>query len=99
MEEGEDPEKGGGGCFLGASWGALGAVLGLSQASLGAVLDHLGAILRPEEPIGSEKARELTTIVFHMFLKEFGLSRASLGGSLATWSRLGAVLEPLAGML
>ena len=83
---------------LGALLGALGPVLGLSWAPLGALLGHLGAILRPQEPIGSEKARRQTTLIFLRFWSDFCLSGASLGGSVATWSRLGAVLEPLVGM-
>ena len=43
----------------------------------------------------SEKAKH---IVFKC-LKDFGHSGASLGGSLTTWSRLGAVPEPLGRML
>ncbi len=84
---------------LGALLGALGPVLGLSGACLGALLGHLGAILRPQESIESEKARRPKTLMFRRFLKHFGLSGASLGGSVATWGRLGAVLEPLVGML
>ena len=83
---------------LGALLGALGPVLGLSWARLGALLGHLGAILRPQEPIESEKARRPNTLFF-LFFKDFGLSGASVGGSVASWGRLGAVLEPLVGML
>ena len=75
--------------------GALGAVLGLSWASLGALLGHLGAILRPRMAIGSEKARKQNTLIFLRFWKDFGLLGGSLGSSLATWGRLGAVLGPL----
>ena len=46
------------GPLLGRSSGALGAVLGPPWAALGAVLGHLGANLRLQEPIGSEKARK-----------------------------------------
>ena len=77
--------------FSGSSWGALeallgalGAVSGPSWASLATLLGHIGAILRPQEPIGSEKARRQKTLVFLRFLKDFGLSGASLGGSLAS---------------
>ena len=84
---------------LGALLGALGAVLGPSWAPLGALLGHLGAILRPQEPIGSEKARRQKTLIFLRFWSDLGLSGASLGGSVATSSRLGAVLEHLVGML
>ena len=84
---------------LGALLDALGPVLGLSWARLGALLGHLGAILRPQEPIESEKARRPKTLILHRFLQDFVLSGASLGGSVATWGRLGAILEPLVGML
>ena len=77
---------------LGALLGALGPVLGLSWARLGALLGHLGAILRPQEPIESEKARRQQTLIFLRCLKEFGLSGASLGGSVASWGRLWALL-------
>ena len=80
---------------LEAHLGALGPVLGLSGACLGALLGHLGAILRPQEPIESEKTKRPKTLIFFWFLKDFGLSGTSLGGSVATWGRLGAVLEPL----
>eukprot|EP00959_Pyramimonas_sp_CCMP1952_P454055 9469283-Pyramimonas_sp.AAC.1 len=70
--------------LLGALSGALGAVLGRSCASLGAALGHLGAILMLQEPIGSEKARRQNTLVGPRFLNLFGLSRTSLGGSLAS---------------
>eukprot|EP00959_Pyramimonas_sp_CCMP1952_P235780 4927194-Pyramimonas_sp.AAC.1 len=46
--------------------------------------------------IGSEKARNQSTLIFLRFWKDFGLFWASWWGSLATWSRLGAVLGPLA---
>ena len=84
---------------LGALLDALGPVLGLSWARLGALLGHLGAILRPQEPIGSEKERRPNTVSFHWFWNGFGLSGASLGGSAATWSRLGAILGPLVAIL
>ena len=84
---------------LEALLGALGPVLGLSWARLGALLGHLGAILRPQEHIGSEKTRKPKTLIFHWFFNDFGLSGASLGGSVASWGRLGTVLEPLEGML
>ena len=84
---------------LGALLGALGPVLGLSWARLGALLGHLGAILRLQEPIESEKARRQKTLIFIWFLNDFGFSGASLGGSVASWGRLGAVLEPLVGLL
>ena len=84
---------------LGALLGALGPVFGLSGACLGALLGHLGAILRPQESTESEKARRPKTLIFLRCLKDFCLSGASLGGSAATWSRLGAILEPLVGML
>ena len=45
------------GALSGRSWGRLGAVLGLSWASLGAFLGHRGAVSRPRNAIGSEKAR------------------------------------------
>ena len=44
----------------GRSWGRLGP----SWAPLGALLGHLGAILRPQRPIGSEKARRPKTVMF-----------------------------------
>ena len=84
---------------LGAILGALGPVLGLSWARLGALLGHLGAILKPQGPIESEKARRQKTLIFFWFFNDFGISGASLGGSAATWNRLGAILEPLVGML
>ena len=84
---------------LGALLGALGPVLGLSWARLGALLGHFGAILRLQEPIESEKARRQKTLILQRFFKDFGLSGASLGGSVASGSRLGAVLELLVGML
>ena len=80
---------------FGALLGDLGAVLGLSWAPLGTLLGHLGAILRPWMAIGSETARRQTSLVFLRSLKDFGLLEASLGGSLASWSRLGTVLGPL----
>ena len=69
---------------LGALLGALGALLGPSWGPLGALLGHLGAILGPQKPIRSEKARRPKTLIFFRFLKDFGLSGASLGGSLAS---------------
>ena len=92
--------------FLGRSWTALGVLLGvlgrvlrLSWVHLGAILGHFGAILKLQEPIESEKARRQKTLIFFCFFNDFGLSGASLGGSVATWGRLGAVLEPLVGIL
>ena len=79
--------------------GALGAVLGLSWAPLGALLGHLEAILRPRKAIGSEKARRQKSLIFIRFLKDFGILGASLGSSEGTWSRPGAVLRALGGML
>ena len=70
-------------------------LLGLSWALLG----HLGAILRPQKPIITEKARRVNTLIFIRFSRDLGFSGASLGGSLATCSRLGAVLEPHGDML
>ena len=100
------PRRGPKSRLLGPAWAALGAlldalgpVLGRSGACLGALLGHLGAILRPQKLIESEKAARPKTLIFHMFFNDFGLSRASLEGSVASWSRLGAVLEPLVGML
>ena len=94
------------GALLGRSWSALGALLGAlgplkgpSWAPLGGLLGHLGAILRLQEPIESEKARRQKTLIFLRLLKDFGLSGASLGGSVASWGRLGAVLEPLVRIL
>ena len=84
---------------LGALLSALGHVLGLSGARLGPLLGHLDAILGPQEPVYSEKTREQKTLIFTMYFKDFGLSGASVGGSVASWGRLGAVLEPLVGML
>ena len=54
---------------LEALLGALGPVLGLSWARLGALLGHLGTILRPQEPIGSEKARTQKNIDFLQVLE------------------------------
>ena len=77
--------------LLGPSWGALGALLGAlgpflgpSWAPLGALLGHLGTILRPQKPIRSEKGRGPKALMFFRFLKDFGLSGASLGDSLAS---------------
>eukprot|EP00959_Pyramimonas_sp_CCMP1952_P110505 2311812-Pyramimonas_sp.AAC.1 len=42
--------------------------------------------------IGSEKARGHTSLVFRRCLSDSGLLDASLGGYLASWGRLGAVL-------
>ena len=56
---------------------------------------HLGAILRPRMAIGSQKARRQKSLIFHMFLKDFGFLAASWEGSEATWSHLGAVLGSL----
>ena len=84
---------------LRALLGAPGTVLGPSWAPLGALLGHLGAILRPQEPIGREKARGQKTLKNIMFLTDFGLLGASLGGSEGTWSRPGAVLRALGGLL
>ena len=66
--------------------GALGALLGGP---------YLEAILRPRKAVGSEKAGRQKSLIFFMFLKDFGLLGASLGSSLASWSRLGAILGPL----
>ena len=83
----------------GALLGALGPVLGLSGDCLGALLGHLWAILRPQEPIESENARRPNILIFLWFFKDFGLWGASLGSSVASWGRPGAILEPLVGML
>ena len=77
----------------------LGPVLGLSWACLRALLGHLGAILRLQKPIESEKARRPKSLIFFRLFKDFGLSGASLGGSVASWSHLGAVSEPFVSML
>ena len=58
-----------------------------------------GSLETLEGVIGSEKARRQTTLVFSRLLKDFCFSGASLGGSLTTWSRLGAAFEPVGGML
>ena len=82
------------GAVLGPSWGPLGpswALLG----PLGALLGPLGAILAPPMAIGSEKARRQKSSLFLRFLKVFCILEASLGGYLASWSRLGTVLGPL----
>ena len=79
---------------LGRSWGRLGP----SWAPLGALLGHLGAILRPQRPIGSEKARMPKTLIFPRLLKGFGFLEGAVEGSKGTWIRLGAVLGPLGGM-
>ena len=84
---------------LGALLNALGPVLSLSWAHLGALLGHLGAILRPQEHIGSEKAKRQKTLIFLIFLKNFGPSGASLGDSVAAWGRLQAVVSPRVGIL
>ena len=80
---------------LGRSWGHLGP----SWAPLGALLGHLGAILRPQRPIGSEKARMPTTLIFRRLLTDFGILEGAVEGSKGTWIRLGAVLGPLVGRM
>ena len=68
--------------------------MGLSWASPGALLCQLGAILRPRKAIESAEAGRQNNIDFFNCLKGFGILAASLEGSVATWSRLGAVLGP-----
>ena len=96
-----EPQSG----LLGLSWAplgpllrALGAVWGASWAPLGALLGHLGAILRPQRPIGSEKARMPKTLIFRWLLKDFCILEGAVEGSKGTWIRLGALLGPLGGM-
>ena len=84
---------------LGTLLGALGAVLGLSWAPLGALLGPLGAIWRARKAIGSERASMLKSLIFFRFWKDLGILGASLGGSVATWSRLEAVLGHLGSIL
>ena len=91
------PEKSPLGALLGRSWAW--ALLGPSWASLGAVLGHLGAHIEASRAHRERKGEKAKNIGFPKCLKDFGLSRASLGGFLATWSRLGSVLEPVGGML
>ena len=50
----------------------------------------LCVLLQPARAGGNTKI-----IGFLTLLKDFGLLEASLGGSLASWSRLGTVLGPL----
>ena len=69
--------------------GALGAVLGPSLAPLGALLGHIGAILRPQKHIGSEKARRQRTLIFLRFLKDFGVC------SLSSFRRLKTAQEAI----
>ena len=64
--------------------GALDAVLGPSWAHLGALLGDFGAILRPQEPIGCEKAKKAKTVIFLWWLKHLGLVGGSLEGSEGT---------------
>ena len=87
--------------LLGFSWSVLGRfqAMGPSWGPLGALLGNLGSIMRPQKPTGREKGRRPHTLIVVMVLTDFGFSGASLGGFLATWSRLGAVLEPLGGMV
>ena len=87
------------GALLRPSWGALGAVLGASWAPLGAFLGRLGAILKPQKPIGSEKARRYNSVVFFRYLKDLGLLGGSLEGSGGTWGRPWAVLRAPGGRL
>eukprot|EP00959_Pyramimonas_sp_CCMP1952_P037249 779380-Pyramimonas_sp.AAC.1 len=49
--------------------------------------------------IGSETGRKQKTLIFLRFWDDVGLFGASLGSSLATWSRLGAVSGPLGTIL
>eukprot|EP00959_Pyramimonas_sp_CCMP1952_P000457 8715-Pyramimonas_sp.AAC.1 len=60
-------------------------LLGPSLAPPGTLLRQLRAILRPEEPIGSEKAIPKANYTFCPY---FGSPRGggSLGGSVAAWS-------------
>ena len=78
-----------------ASWGPLGALLDALEAVLGPSWSHLEAS-RAHRKRKGEKANN---IGFPRCLKDVGLSGASFGSFLATWSRLGAVLEPLGRML
>ena len=89
------------GAALGRSWALVGmswSYLGSLWVSLGALLGPLGAVLRLQKPIGSEKMRGHSSLSFFWYLKDLSLLTASLGGSVATWTRLGAVLWPLGGI-
>ena len=81
-----------------ASWTHLGALLGPSWGSLEPLLDslwgHLGAIVRPREAIESNRARRQNSLISFRFSNDFGFLGASVGGSVATWSRLGPVVGP-----
>ena len=77
--------------LLGRSWGRLGALVGPSWCLLGG----LETILRPQEPIRSESARRQNIVKPFQFLNGFCSLGGILGASVATWSRLWAVLEPL----
>eukprot|EP00959_Pyramimonas_sp_CCMP1952_P167289 3496470-Pyramimonas_sp.AAC.1 len=75
---------------LGALLGALGTFSGPSLALLGALLGHLGASVRSHEPIGSDKARRQTTLIF----RRSGAMLASLGGPWRVRRALETVLWP-----
>eukprot|EP00959_Pyramimonas_sp_CCMP1952_P135212 2829327-Pyramimonas_sp.AAC.1 len=57
------------GPLLERSWALLGPYWG----DRGPILGHIGAILRPQEPFGGEKAISKKTLIVRRCLKEFGL--------------------------
>ena len=78
---------------LGASWGppdGLGGHLGEKGASprLGPSWSHLEV----SEGHRKRKGEKATYLKFLRFWEDLGFSEASLGGPVATWDRLGAVL-------
>ena len=79
--------------------GRLGAILGAPLGRSWGRLGPFGSYLEASRAHRKRKGDKAKNIGFPMFLKDFGLSRASLEGSLTTWGRLGAVPEPLGGML
>ena len=80
---------------LGSSWGVLEALLG----ALGAVVEPLWAPLTEGVLWRCDKARQQYTLRSCQFLTDTGLLGVPSEGSVANWSRLGAVLGPLGGML
>ena len=69
--------------------GALGIVVGASWAPLGALSGNLGAILKPQKHIGSEKTRRQHSLIFCGCLKDVCLLGVPEGAPRA----LGTVLR------